>query len=72
MYSNDALIGTFSGVEGLNYESVPGLQAGSGQSIRVLDGSGNVVKTANGTKDVLNESSDSSMCNWNYEVVGLS
>lgn len=72
VYSNDALIGTFSGVEGLNYESVPGLQAGSGQSIRVLDGSGNVVKTANGTKDVLNESSDSSMCNWNYEVVGLS
>lgn len=72
VYSNDALIGSFSGVEGLNYESVPGLQAGSGQSIRVLDGSGNVVKTANGTKDVSSESADASMCNWNYEVVGLS
>lgn len=72
VYSNNNLIGKFSGVEGLNYESVPGLQAGGGQSIRVLDGSGNVVKTANGTKDVSGESADASMCNWNYEVVGLS
>lgn len=72
VYSNDALIGKFSGVQGLNYKSVPGLQAGGGQSIRVLDSSGNVVKTANGTKDVLSESADASMCNWNYEVVGLS
>jgi glucan endo-1,3-alpha-glucosidase len=72
VYSNDALIGSFSGVEGLNYESVPGLQAGAGQSIRVLDAGGNVVAAANGTKDVLDESADASMCNWNYEVVGLS
>ncbi|OKL55799.1 hypothetical protein UA08_08838 [Talaromyces atroroseus] len=72
VYSNDQLIGSFSGVAGLNYDSVPGLQEGSGQSIQILDGSGNVVASANGTKDVLSESSDSSMCNWNYEVVGLS
>lgn len=72
VYSNDNLIGSFSGLQGLNYESVPGLQAGWAQSIRVLDGGGTVVKTANGTKDVLSESANASLCNWNYEVVGLS
>lgn len=72
VYSNNQLIGTFSGVQGLNYESVPGLQAGGGQYIRVLDSTGNIVASANGTKDVLGESSNASVCNWNYEVVGLS
>ncbi|EED14793.1 glucan endo-1,3-alpha-glucosidase agn1 precursor, putative [Talaromyces stipitatus ATCC 10500] len=71
VYSNNQLIGTFSGVEGLNYESVPGLQAGGGQYIQVLDSTGDIVASANGTKNVLSEGSDSSMCNWNYEVVGL-
>ncbi|EEA23262.1 hypothetical protein TMatcc_002120 [Talaromyces marneffei ATCC 18224] len=72
VYSNHNLIRSFSGVQGLNYESVPGLQAGGGQYIRVLGGGGNVVAVANGTKDVLSESADASVCNWNYEVVGLS
>ncbi|KAF3391246.1 Glucan endo-1,3-alpha-glucosidase agn1 [Penicillium rolfsii] len=71
IYSNSNLIGTFSGQKGLNYNSVPGLAAGSGQKIEVLDSSNNVVASATGTKNVLAESS-SAVCNWNYEVVGLS
>ncbi|CRG83032.1 hypothetical protein PISL3812_00380 [Talaromyces islandicus] len=71
VYSNSKLIGNFSGVAGLNYQSVPGLQAGGGQSISILQG-GNVVASAKGTKDVLSQSSNSTICNWNYEVVGLS
>lgn len=70
VYSNSQVIGNFSGVAGLNYQSVPGLQAGGGQSISVLQDS-NVVASANGTKNVLTQSSNST-CNWNYEVVGLS
>lgn len=70
VYSNSKLIGSFSGVAGLNYNSVPGLQAGGGQSISVLQGS-SVVASANGTKDVLTQSNNAT-CNWNYEVVGLS
>lgn len=72
VYSNSQLIGSFDGVAGLNYNAVPGLQAGSGQSIQILDSTGAVVSSANGTKDVLAESSNSTLCNWNYEVVGLS
>jgi glucan endo-1,3-alpha-glucosidase len=70
VYSNSQLLGSFSGVAGLNYQSVPGLQAGGGQSISVLKDS-SVVASANGTKDVLTQSANST-CNWNYEVVGLS
>lgn len=72
VYSNSQLIGSFAGVAGLNYDSVPGLQAGAGQSIQILDSTGAVVASANGTKEVLAESSNSTLCNWNYEVVGLS
>lgn len=71
VYSNSNLIGTFASQKGLNYNSVPGLAAGSGQKIEVLDSSNNVVASATGTKSVLAESSNS-ICNWNYEVVGLS
>lgn len=71
VYSNSQLIGSFPGVAGLNYNSVPGLQVGSGQYIQVLDNGNNVVATATGTKSVAAEST-SSVCNWNYEVVGLS
>lgn len=71
VYSNSNLIGTFAGQKGLNYNSVVGLTAGSGQMIEVLDSSNKVVASATGTKSVLAESSDAT-CNWNYEVVGLS
>ncbi|GAM35240.1 glucan endo-1,3-alpha-glucosidase [Talaromyces pinophilus] len=71
VYSSSQLIGSFPGVAGLNYNSVPGLQAGSGQYIQVVDSGNNVVATATGTKSVAAEST-SSVCNWNYEVVGLS
>jgi glucan endo-1,3-alpha-glucosidase len=71
VYSNNNLIGTFAGQKGLNYNSVRGLTAGSGQKIEVLDGSNKVVASATGTRSVLAESSNAT-CNWNYEVVGLS
>lgn len=71
VYSNSNLIGTFPGQKGLNYNSVLGLAAGSGQKIEVIDSSNNVVASATGTKSVLAESSNA-ICNWNYEVVGLS
>ena len=71
IYSNSQLIGSYPGVAGLNYNSVPGLQVGSGQYIQVLDSSSIVVASATGTKSVAAEST-SSVCNWNYEVVGLS
>lgn len=71
VYSNSNLIGTFSGQKGLNYNSVRGLAAGSGQMIEVLDSSNNVVASATGTKSVLAQSPNAT-CNWNYEVVGLS
>lgn len=71
VYSNKKLIGTFAGQKGLNYNSVEGLAAGSGQMIEVLDSSNNVVASATGTKSVLAQSADAT-CNWNYEVVGLS
>lgn len=70
VYSNDKLIGTFDGQKGLNYNSVLGLTAGSGQRLEVVDTSDKVVTSATGTKDVEAESS-TDICNWNYEVVGL-
>ncbi|KAJ6035846.1 hypothetical protein N7540_000125 [Penicillium herquei] len=71
VYSNNNLIGTFAGQKGLNYNSVPGLAAGSGQMIQILNSSNQVVASATGTKSVSAQSSGS-VCNWNYEVVGLS
>lgn len=70
VYSNNALIGTFNGKAGLNYNAVAGLQVGGGQKIVIVDGSGNQVASAVGTKNVAAQSSNS-VCNWNYEVVGL-
>lgn len=74
VHSNGQQIGSFAGKPGLNWQTVLGLQAGSANSqvVQVVDGSGNIVASAAGTKDVLSQSSDSSLCNWNYEVVGLS
>ncbi|KAJ5639586.1 uncharacterized protein N7484_007448 [Penicillium longicatenatum] len=71
VYSNGKMIGTFAGQKGLNYNSVIGLAVGSGQMIEVLDNSNAVVASATGTKSVLAQSSNA-ICNWNYEVVGLS
>ncbi|KAJ2959214.1 hypothetical protein NQZ79_g5296 [Umbelopsis isabellina] len=71
VYSDNQQIGSFAGKAGLNYNSVLGLKAGSGQYIQVLDSSNNVVATATGTKSVLTQSTNAT-CNWNYEVVGLS
>lgn len=71
VYSNNKVIKTVDGKKGLNYDGVPGLAAGSGQKIEVVDKSGNVVSSATGTKDVLTEKSGD-VCNLNFEVVGLS
>ncbi|KAJ5312620.1 hypothetical protein N7508_003450 [Penicillium antarcticum] len=71
VYSNSKLIGSFLGQKGLNYNSILGLAAGSGQMIQVVDGSNNIVASATGTKSVLAQSPNAT-CNWNYEVVGLS
>lgn len=69
VYSNNKVIGTFAGQKGMNYNSVLGLEAGSGQKIEVLHGEDLVAK-AIGTKKVLAQSPKD--CNWNFEVVGLS
>jgi glucan endo-1,3-alpha-glucosidase len=74
VHSNGQQIGSFAGKSGLNWQTVLGLQAGkaSSQVVRVVDSSGNIVASAVGTKDVFSQSNDSTLCNWNYEVVGLS
>ena len=73
VYSNGKLLQTVAAKPGLNGGSVLGLQAGTAatQMIQVVNSSGTVVSSAQGTKDVLAESNNS-ICNWNYEVVGLS
>ncbi|KAL3455761.1 glycosyl hydrolase family 71-domain-containing protein [Aspergillus heterothallicus] len=70
--SNGQTIGTYPATAGLNYRMVLGLRAGQEQRVVVRDGAGAVVASAVGTKAVLAQSSSSSLCNWNYEVVGLS
>jgi glucan endo-1,3-alpha-glucosidase len=70
VYSNSVRIGSFAGVAGLNYNAVPGLRVGGGQRLEIVDGSGSVVSSAAGTKNVAAQSANS-VCNWNYEVVGL-
>jgi glucan endo-1,3-alpha-glucosidase len=73
IYSNENLLQTVPGQPGLNGGSIPGMQAGPAntQKIEITDSSGTVVASAIGTKDVLPEST-SAVCNWNYEVVGIS
>lgn len=69
VYSNNILLETISGNTGLNFKMVLGLKFGENQRIEVLNGSNQVVAGATGTKAVQAQSSG---CNWNYEVVGLS
>lgn len=73
-HSNCQQIGSFAGKSGLNWKTVLGLQGGkaSFQVVRVVDSSGIAIASAFGTKDVLSQSTNPSLCNWNYEVVGLS
>lgn len=71
VYSNNNQIGSYSGLPGLNAQSVPGLQAGGNQRAEVVDASGTTIASAVGTKDVQPQSTGS-VCNYNYEVVGLS
>ncbi|PON30855.1 hypothetical protein TGAM01_v200275 [Trichoderma gamsii] len=71
VYSNNGLIGNFTGTAGLNYRAVPGLSVGGGQFIQIVNSAGSVVASATGTKQVTAQSSNAT-CNWNYEVVGLS
>ncbi|KAM0513208.1 hypothetical protein ACHAPE_008056 [Trichoderma viride] len=71
VYSNNGLIGNFTGTAGLNYRAVPGLSVGGGQFIQIMNSAGSVVASATGTKQVTAQSSNAT-CNWNYEVVGLS
>jgi glucan endo-1,3-alpha-glucosidase len=73
VYSNNSLIGSFPGTAGLNGRTVPGLRAGSGggQRVEVVnDITRATVIFATGKKDVLSETTG--ICNYNYEVVGLS
>jgi glucan endo-1,3-alpha-glucosidase len=73
VYSNNSLIGSFPGTAGLNGRTVTGLRAGSGggQRVEVVnDADRTTVISATGTKDVLSETMG--ICNYNYEVVGLS
>lgn len=71
VYSNNTQIGSFSGLPGLNAQSVPGLQAGGNQGVEIVDASGTIIASAVGTKDVQQQLTGS-VCNFNYEVVGLS
>jgi glucan endo-1,3-alpha-glucosidase len=71
VYSNNGLIGNYTGTAGLNYRAVPGLSVGGGQFIQIVNSAGSVVASATGTKQVTAQSSNAT-CNWNYEVVGLS
>ncbi len=59
VYSNNQQIGSFAGKAGLNYNAVPGLKAGGGQYLQVVNSAGSVVATATGTKSVLAQSSNS-------------
>jgi glucan endo-1,3-alpha-glucosidase len=76
VYSNNAMIGSFAGVSGLNGGMVLGLAAGSAESqrVEVVQSSNGVnattVLSARGTKDVMAETSG--ICNYNYEVVAMS
>ncbi|KAL1870930.1 hypothetical protein Plec18167_007236 [Paecilomyces lecythidis] len=71
VYSNNNRIGSYSGLPGLNDQSVSGLHTGGNQRIEVVDASGTTIASAVGTKDVQQQSTGS-VCNFNYEVVGLS
>lgn len=66
------LIGSVSGVPGLNFATVDGIMAGS-QVVEVVDGSGNVLVRASSTVDVVGEIDESvgGVCNWNYAVVSF-
>ncbi|KAL2222336.1 putative glucan endo-1,3-alpha-glucosidase agn1 precursor [Thermoascus aurantiacus ATCC 26904] len=68
VYSNNEQIGSFPAGAGMNARLVLGLQAGP-QRLEVVDGSGTVVASANGTKEV---QTSADLCNYNYVVVGLS
>ncbi|KAL2845295.1 glycoside hydrolase [Aspergillus pseudoustus] len=70
--SNGQTLGSYPGNPGLNYRMVLGLRAGQEQRIVVRDSSGRIVSSAVGTKPVLTQSSSTTLCNWNYEVAGLS
>ncbi|KAG4222802.1 hypothetical protein PC116_g28726 [Phytophthora cactorum] len=54
---------------GLNYNSVVGMTTGA-QKIELIDGSGQVIASANGAVDVTNEPTNG-FCNYNYYVAGL-
>ncbi|KAJ0415233.1 glycosyl hydrolase family 71-domain-containing protein [Aspergillus carlsbadensis] len=69
--SDNQVLGRYPAGPGLNYRMVLGLRAGLDQRIVVRDSAGTILSTATGTKAVLAQSS-SAVCNWNYEVAGLS
>jgi glucan endo-1,3-alpha-glucosidase len=64
--SGGEVLSTVEAKAGLNYAAVEGMQVGS-QKVELLDSSGNVVMRATSTSDV----TDSSKCNFNFNVVGL-
>ncbi|KAI8845387.1 glycosyl hydrolase family 71-domain-containing protein [Chytriomyces cf. hyalinus JEL632] len=68
--NNGAQVGgsPFAASAGLNAKAVGGLSAGS-VSVQVVNSAGTVVATVSGTKSLTN--SGGSVCNYNYEVVGL-
>ncbi|KAL2845119.1 glycosyl hydrolase family 71-domain-containing protein [Aspergillus pseudodeflectus] len=69
--SDGQVIGSYPAGPGLNYRMVLGLRAGQNQQLVVRDPAGAIVSRASGTKAVQAQSS-SAVCNWNYEVAGLS
>ncbi|KAL1982151.1 hypothetical protein VTN96DRAFT_1686 [Rasamsonia emersonii] len=70
VYSNNKQIGSFPANAGLNGQSVPGLQAGGGQRVEVVDSSNKTIISATGTKDV--QAQTTGLCNYNYVVAALS
>lgn len=68
VYSNGQQIGSSPATSGLNTAKVLGLQVGIVE-VEVLDGSGNVLTTINGSTAVSGDSN--SECNYNYYVQGF-
>ncbi|KAI1138033.1 glycoside hydrolase family 71 protein [Hypoxylon sp. FL0543] len=67
--SGDTVLVTQPVGAGLSYNSVPGLKTGA-QRLALLDGTGQVVASANSKVDVSDQPTDG-FCNYNYYVAGL-
>ena len=66
--SGGNVLQTVAGQGGLNYGSVGGMATGA-QKVEMVDGSGNVVLSAESVKDVTADTDG--ICNFNYQVAAL-